>query len=449
MQNYTSQPASPQQLPLFDPYEEAALYQPPNGGYFALLTAQPSGAKHQRLYPVDQMETVLGLIDPKRDSWISQAQFWSARRRILNVKTLSLTFLDVDYYKRDYDWCRNRTPEQVAQAFKALCAAEGIPEPSIIVHSGRGIQPKWLYDKPLPGRAIPRWNAVENQLIERLGPYGVDSAARDAARVLRVVRTVNSRSGDICRVVDVTPGDDGKPIRYNFEELCDNILPHGRPDKRGREAAQAAAQACRHAAVHNGFDAHSLAWDRMEDMRTLCRLRGGISEGMRMNFLMYCMCFMALSDQVTTKDFYHEALVLARDIDPEWSYRDGELQTVYAKMKQFLKGERVVFNGRTYVPVYTPRSETLINLFEITNDEMAHLKTIVSDDVRRERNTAAQIRLRRAKGMLSREDYLAQADARKKMAVELRKTGLSIRAIAEKMEVSAGAVSGYLKGFVL
>ena len=88
----------------------------------------------------------------------------------------------------------------------SLCDAEDIPRPSIVVHSGRGIQPKWLYSNPIPRGALPRWNAVEENLVKRLVPYGVDSCARDAARVLRVVRTVNSRSGTVCRVAGTTPG---------------------------------------------------------------------------------------------------------------------------------------------------------------------------------------------------------------------------------------------------
>ena len=86
------------------------------GGYFALLTAQESGRKCQSLHPVSQLETVLRILDPKRDSWISQTQFWTPQRRVVNVKSLSLNFLDVDYYKTNADWARGKTPERVADA---------------------------------------------------------------------------------------------------------------------------------------------------------------------------------------------------------------------------------------------------------------------------------------------------------------------------------------------
>lgn len=427
-------------LPLFDPSDEAALYLPPTGGYFALLTARSSGAKHQDLYPVSQLETVLRLIDPKYDSWISQAQFWTPQRRILNVKSLSLSFLDVDYYKGNFEWAAGRTPEQVAEAFMALCDAEGIPRPSLIVHSGRGIQPKWLYDSPLPRPALPRWNAVEKHLIERLKPYGVDTCARDAARVLRVVQTVNSRSQTICRVVAVTPGIDGQPYLYNFEYLCECILPKARPEK-GKIIAPTATKIVRPA---NDFDQQTLAWARLEDMRTLCAIRGGIQEGMRMSFLMYCMSFLALSRQVDPTTFYREAALVANEIDPNWNFRLAELRTVYEKMLKTRAGERIDFNGRQYVPLYTPRSQTLIDLFEITDSEMASLRSIVTPEERRRRNATAQMKVRRTAGAMPRSEYLNHAKARQERARALRAEGKKVKEIAEEMGLSVRTIKGYL-----
>lgn len=442
MENYINLAAShPQQLLLFDPADEAALYLQPMGGYFALLVVQADGTKRQELYPVSVLEQVLLLLDLKRDSWISQAQFWTALRRVLNVKSLCLTFLDIDYYKGDYDWARGRTPEQVAESFMAICDAEGIPRPSIIVHSGRGIQPKWLYDKPIPRQALPRWNALERHLIEVFAPYGVDAAVRDAARVLRVVQTVNSRAGTICRVVAMTPGEDGRPCLYGFDYLCE-FLPKVRPDK--RKSKIIVPEEKKIIVPDNGFDARSLAWARLEDMRTLCRMRGGIREGMRMNFLMYSMCFLGLSNQVTPDTFYREASLLAHEIDPTWNLRLGDLRTVYERMLRSRRGERVEFNGRLYVPLYTPRSETLINLFEITTEEMSGLNSIVTPEERRKRHAVSQEKSRRAAGVSPREEYESRSQARRERARALRREGLSIRRIAEEMGLSKSQIQRYL-----
>ena len=443
MKDYNNPPQVPRQLNLFDSAEEAALYLPPMGGYFALLTAQESGRKCQSLHPVSQLETVLRILDPKRDSWISQTQFWTPQRRVVNVKSLSLNFLDVDYYKTNADWAQGKTPEQVADAFMSLCDTEDIPRPSIVVHSGRGIQPKWLYSNPIPRGALPRWNAVEENLVKRLAPYGVDSCARDAARVLRVVRTVNSRSGTVCCVAGTTPGKDGKPLMYSFEELCEYILPKSRPDKKNAVDVEPLVQKKVRSA--NGYDAKALAWARLEDLRTLCAMRGGIREGMRMNFLMYSKSFLALSGQVDPTNFYREAAIVAQEIDPTWMYRVAELRTIFEKMCQTRAGQRRDFNGRQYVPLYTPRSQTLIDLFEITTEEMQLLTTIVTPDERRRRDAASHMKQRRAQGVKPRAEYLGQAKARQERARALRAEGMSIRAIATEMGISKSQIQRYLE----
>ena len=439
MENYIE---TSRQLPLFEPLDEASLYLPPNGGYFALLTAGSDGKKHQKSYPISELETALQLIDPRRDSWISQAIFWTSARRVANVKSLSLSFLDIDYYKADMGWSNGKTPEQVAENFMQICDVEGIPRPSLVIHSGRGIQPKWLYENSIPRLALPRWNAVEKELVRKLQPYGVDSAVRDAARVLRIVQTTNSRSGTVCRIVGMTPGDNGKPKMYGFDNLCEYILPHARKQQRIEGVSQEQERKKRSG---NGFTLATLNWARLEDLRTLVRLRGGVDEGMRMKFLMYTMNFLALSGQVSAKSFYAEAAVIAREIDPSWSFRQGDLRTVFEKMIKARAGEKVSFFGREVTPLYTPKTETLIDVLGVTSEEMEHLTTIIDDDVRRRRNANAQTNVRRAAGAVSRQEYEAHAAARKERAKALRSQGMSIRAIAEEMGLSVGAVSGYCK----
>src|SRR5690554_5341281 len=85
-----------------------------------------------------------------------------------------------------------------------------------------------LLEGTLPRAALPRWNACQRYLIDRLLPLGADPQAKDASRVLRTVHTTNSKSGEICRVVHVETAEDGKPVRYDFEYLAELLLPVAR-----------------------------------------------------------------------------------------------------------------------------------------------------------------------------------------------------------------------------
>jgi hypothetical protein len=95
-------------------------------------------------------------------------------------------------------------PESVAEFLKTACIDEGILPPSIIIFSGRGYYLKWFYTNPIPRATLPRWNALQRELVLRLSKYGADAAAKDASRILRIVTSVNSKSGQIFLLLKCT-----------------------------------------------------------------------------------------------------------------------------------------------------------------------------------------------------------------------------------------------------
>lgn len=174
--------AAVEQLSLFDRAEEARAYHDPaRAGFFSILV-DVNGDKRQSSHRLIEMPTVLELIDKSRDTWLTQAEFIRPNRRVVNLARLGLLFADLDTYRTP--WAKGRTPEQLAASVLYHCAQEGIPTPSMLIFSGRGIQAKWLLDGTIPRQALPRWNACQKYLIDRLRPVGADVAAKDASRVL-------------------------------------------------------------------------------------------------------------------------------------------------------------------------------------------------------------------------------------------------------------------------
>jgi AAA domain-containing protein len=112
----------------------------------------------------------------------------------------------------------------------ALSIVDGLPEPSMLMHSGGGLQAFWLFDEPwvfetpaekaLAKKAIQEWG----NLLERKGElkgFHVDKVA-DLARILRVPGSQNHKTGTP-RPVLIRWAD--KPA-HNSEEL----IPLGIPD---------------------------------------------------------------------------------------------------------------------------------------------------------------------------------------------------------------------------
>ena len=437
-----------QQLNLFTGLDEAQTYHDTSRyGTFSILRDDPRlKRKVQRTYPLSELAQVIDSLDPNHDTWISQGEFRGFNRRVVNLLRTGVIFADLDYYHTPFS---SYSPDAMAWAVVQRCHDEGLPIPSIILFSGRGLQVKWLLDEPIPGRALPRWNAVQKALGAALADMGADPSARDASRVLRLVGTVNTKTNEFTRVVYVN-GSMHAPTPYGFDQFADSVLPltrdelqQKREDRQARRERLTLVEGGRQGPL-KGLHGGQLSWDRLHDLKRLAELRGGIQEGARMTFLLWQMNFAFLSGQIHPSQSWYEAKSLAASIDPSWSVPHGDLSTLYAKAKAHQRGERIELNGREYTPLYTPKSQTLIDIFKITGDEERQLRTIVSESESLRRHREREKARRKALGAQSREDYLKTAEGRRTQARALREQGLSIRKIAAAMETSVSQVQRLL-----
>lgn len=120
-------------------------------------------------------------------------------RKNCNIKHLNALFVDFDCYNKGY------TPEQALYVLEEDYFGAKIPVPTFVIFSGRGLYCIWKINEDR--NALPRWNRVQSYLIDACAELGADPAARDAARVLRVPFTINSKNGatvQIARFSDIS-----------------------------------------------------------------------------------------------------------------------------------------------------------------------------------------------------------------------------------------------------
>ncbi len=446
----------PEPLPsLLARLDEAALYhRAEDRGFFTLLWAEPDATpghrppvlKIQRAYRLDVLPQIIAALDPERDTWISQAEFHRPNRRIVHLLRLGLCFVDLDTYKTPHG--ENR-PETLLGRFLGHCGDEDVPLPSLVIYSGRGLQAKWLLERPLPRAALPRWNAVQKELVARLEPFGADPGARDASRVLRLVDTVNTRSGERVRVLWVQRhAEDVR--RYPFEWLAETLLPVSREalqlKRQPPTAPRTPLKVLPGGKTGNlrVFSGRQLAWDRLEDLRKLAQRRGwiehGIPHGYRSKYVHWCLNFLLLSGAVPANQLYLEAQALVREVCPDFN-KDvrSVLSTLYRKAKAYEAGERIEFNGRTYPPLYTPRNRTLLALFDVQDDEIKELKTIITPEEARNRDAERKQQERQKGGSAKRLIYRESVEKRRALARSLRSQGLSWVEVGKELEISAVA----------
>jgi len=435
-------------------------------GFFAVLVQQQGGRKVQRCYKLQAMPGVLDSLDPACDSWISQGEFFKPNRRVVNLLAMPLAFVDLDTYKVP-GVSRMTVDGQVALLLET-CDNDLIPPPSIVVGSGRGLQVKWLFEKPIPQAALPRWQALQNELCARLTPLGADKFARDASRVLRVVDTMNSKSKTLVRVAHqttiATMGGvklDSGLVVYGFDELADTVLPHTRAELQAlqqqredeqakREVAQRARDAVRRQLQVVGrspsnnarssnlrpFLPSQLAWDRLRDIRKLAELRGwtqGAPAGERDLPLFLCACFLAQA--VVVPRFKDEIMELAREIAPTWTADQVKscIHSVSARAEAAARGETVEFRGEAVDPRYRYKNATLIELLSISPSEEREMTAIISESEAQRRHARREQARRRAAGGVSREEYLRRHELKRQAALRMHAAGESWKKIAEEV----------------
>ena len=408
-------------------------YPPPS----AKVATQPS-------YRVDLLPQVLAALDPDIDSYMSQATFFRPNRRLVNLWHLPLCFVDLDTYSTAYGKLHEGP---LSLAVRQRLTDEGIPPASLVVHSGRGLYLKWLLKSPLPQAALPRWNAVQRELVSRLADLGADPKARDASRVLRLVATCNTKQPDPelrkVRVLWVEEAD-GAPLLHDFERLAEAVLPFTRKEAAAIEADKPSGRVIQFKQGGEAeqqvlrFSYETLHWDRVTDMRKLRELRGPIAEGGREMFVFLMLNELAKSGQVNPHNFQYETVALARECesfvkDSDWSR--STFSTLYRRVKEHMAGQYGRGQG-----LYRYKNATLIEQLEITPDEERHMKTLISTrekyDRKNERRRAPR---REARG------FEARRVERAKKIVELHRAGLSLRQIAVVLGCHYSTVSRMLR----
>lgn len=446
-------------LPGVTGLEEAFLYHEADSrSFLAVCTQESSGKFNQWCVKPSGLASYIELIEPgdRMNVWLSQGEFSGPNRRIVNLTRMGLCFLDLDTYKSPAKgWPRQKIIEKINE----LCSSSGIPAPSLIIFSGQGYQIKWLLSSYLPRQALVRWNIVQEHLVELFKPLGADPSAKDAARILRMPGTINLKTGKRVEIVHFQGRSIDTTTAVDFEDLAKVFLPLdrlGKAVKANNRAEKAAEDKRPFALVSNnpGFknkalkfiNTRVLAWDRLHDLRKLAEMRGGICEGMRNTYLLVIACQMALSGLIHPQNFKSEVRALQEEIskDSKWLRDRDLLCTLQDRVEKHYRKEKIEFNGKAVTPIYTYRTSTIIQLLEITPEEQGELKTLISTDMARERNTLRERSKRRSAGVVERSEYIEQhkqaAAERRVQILEMHAKGMKPMQIMAQLSISKSVV---------
>lgn len=345
------------------------------------------------------------------NSYVSQNTFYRPQRRIENIKELRAVYIDIDCYNSKY------TKDAVQYFLENDFYGYKIPRPNYLIDSGRGLYYIILI-KPVPSMAMPLWYAVQRYLYNVLKKFGADANALDPTRVLRIVGTLNSKSGTCVEILDA------HDYEYSLREIQEEYLPEvskkrkskGRPKK-----------------MVSLFNEYSLYYARIMDISKLCELRDYDVEGHREVILFLYRYFSACFTQDT-----EEALSRALELN--------------AKFKNPLPENEVIRDTKSATRAYENRlykytNTKLISILDITLEEQQHLRTIISGKEKYRRSAEEQKEKKKAKrrnenGLTKKQQEMEDL---KKQVEELKSEGLSLRSISKELNISLGKVQRVLK----
>jgi hypothetical protein len=463
----------------------------------ARILPEPVGWTEQCWEPWE-LEAVLVRAEGQSDTYLSQSRFRGNRRAVARVLKLCCLFADLDYYT--VAELRDLQPEAVLEKTLDWLREEGVPDPSLALSSGRGLTLFWRHTL-VSRKRLAEWNAAQNRIYRVLKPFDADPKARDAARVLRITGTTNSKNGATVRALG-----DASEKTYRFEDLVEALVmnparqdeeEHGKP---GADLYSLAVQrAARGLRNHpQGWSEASLWEGRLTDLQHLRRMRygegtmedfrdrwlfiattaiswivvpevlehqsssavsskswslmAGAKPGFR-HFLASASCRVGAILNYSTDALDREALALAEEAGG-WDERRtrSDLSQILKRARRAAKGETIEFMGREWDPRHHFRNETIIDRLEITPEEEREMVVTISAEEasrrKRLRDREYQKRRRRAKGVASRPQYDENRTSsfRKRVAAarQLKNCGLSTEQIAERMNVSRRTVQRWL-----
>lgn len=365
------------------------------------------------------------------DVYYSQNTFFKPQRRIDNIRQLRSLYVDLDVYNK------GMKPEWVLGKLEHEYFGQVIPEPNMVIFSGRGLVLVWNI-VPIPYMVMPLWRAVENHFTTILEDLGADSKATDPTRIFRLAGTVNSKNDTVVKA------QYRHEYRYDIHDLQYDYLPELTPKE--QPAVKKRGPKPR---IIRLFNTYTLHLSRARDIAKLVELR----RGQVTNYREY-ICFLyrywtccyssdperALDDMLSLNNEFSEPLperevrTATKSAEKAWAAKSD------AKANELAKSMGYPGAG------YHLKNSKIIEWLNISPEEQMELSTIIGGPEKRRRNLALKEEQRRAQGIRPMEEYNQERKQRVETKTDILKRLMqenpdwsNIR-LGKEMEVSEGYI---------
>ena len=272
------------------------------------------------------------------------------------------------------------------------------------------------------------WEKIENYLfntikeLERsIKNISVDSRVKDPTRLLRLPNTINSKSNSKCYSMLKNEGN-----IYNIFDLKKAYIKVNKQYKKNKSKIT-------YLPTKNLY---TLNMSRIEDFKHIVSLRNGDIKGYRNTLIMLYSYHYRLVNEVTVE----ELIKVTKEFNKSFKepYKAKELISVCRSVNRTVKHFQEDNNKG-----YKFTNKYIINALDLEEQEQGQLLTIISTRVKYDRKNKKRNEARRNdEGLTPKQAELKELNSK---VVELKEQGLSLRKIAEELNITLGKVQRVLK----
>lgn len=385
---------------------------------------QASKGTMKRLEAVNPLEINLEEYKNKKDIYYTPNTFNSPIKREREyLWQLHRFYIDIDHKKGT----EPINPFEVVVAVEQLVEEKKIPQPTQYIDSGRGIHIYWDINN-CHIMLLDLWEKIENHLfniikeLERsIKNITVDNRVKDPTRLLRLPGSINSKSNSKCYSMLKNNGN-----IYNIFDLKKAYIKPKKQYKHNKGKI----------AYLPTKNLYTLNMSRIEDFKKIVSLRKGDIVGYRNTLIMLYSYHYRLVNEVTVE----ELIKVTKEFNKSFRepYKIKELTSVCRSVNRTVKHFQ-----QDNTKGYKFTNKYIINALDLQEQEQEQLLTIISTRVKYDRKNKKRNESRRnEEGLTPKQAELKELNSK---VVELKEQGLSLRKIAEKLNITLGKVQRVLK----
>lgn len=367
-----------------------------------------------------------------------------------NLAYLQALWVDLDFYTKAA--FKHGTPRGMLPLVLDRIRDLGLPWPSYIMSSGKGLFAVWLHDRMKPSY-LPVWKAMQKRLNDAFVDMGRDIQAMPVTQHFRVPGSTNDG-----RAVEVIwPAYVDQVTRYDFDTLRDEILPYTpeqvrehRKAKARKKSERVAKAEAREAEGGPTPRKPSIKLTRATFARAVSRdlerlfedrFQGHpVPEGERDTWL-YALT-TAAAWVLTPDELRQEVKRLA----PLCGLAPGRALTLMGSVlrnaRRAASGATSTYKRRAVDPRYRTNPRKFVDLFGVTVGDAIRLdlRVIVPLSVKRDRAAQRSEAYRRKNGAVSRKETQAERLALGQWCLEQRAAGWKVSELAFERNVSVSLI---------